>query len=248
MTGDVTDSRSFSPRAFTAIIESLRDEEYRFRSYEEARPDARDIILRHDVDFSLEAAEEMARMEHGLGVKATYFVLLRTEFYNPLSARGLAALQKIRDYGHDIGLHLDASLYLGNSDEIDDAAEKECGLLAAAIDQSIDVISFHRPAPELIAKRELIAGRLSAYSPRFLKDMGYCSDSRGGWHYGPPLEQEAIKEGRALQLLFHPIWWRESGLPPGERLKEFLEDRCRFLEQEVKNQSSVARSKPDGSH
>jgi len=53
--------------------------------------------------------------------------------------------------------------------------------------------------------------------------MGYCSDSRGAWHHGHPLDHPAVAEGRALQLLTHPIWWTTgAGRDPAATLERFL--------------------------
>jgi len=239
MNKGLIDSRSFSPDAYATLIAALRERGYEFRDYEKASPDARHIILRHDVDFSLEMALMMAEREAGLGVKATYFVLLRTEFYNLLSSQGLTMLKKIQQAGHRIGLHFDAALYEDSPSVIDTAAERECKIVESALEGPIDLISFHRPARELIAQQEYIGGRINAYGPKFVKDMGYCSDSRGAWHYGPPLENEAIRDGRALQLLVHPIWWQETILSPAGQLARFLEERRLFLDRELANHSSL---------
>jgi hypothetical protein len=49
------------------------------------------IILRHDIDFDLAAAQEFSLKEECAGVRSTYLVLLSTHYYNPASpkARGI---------------------------------------------------------------------------------------------------------------------------------------------------------------
>ena len=42
------------------------------------------IVLRHDVEFSVPIALKMAEIENTLGIRATYFVQLHSEFYNLL--------------------------------------------------------------------------------------------------------------------------------------------------------------------
>ena len=61
----------------------------------------------------------------------------------------------------------------------------------------VTMVSFHRPAPELLGHAAPLGGRAHAYQPRFFSDMGYCSDSRGRWGHGHPLEHPAVAEGRA---------------------------------------------------
>ncbi len=173
----------------------------------------------------------MARLEAVLGVGATYFVLLRTELYNPLSRDGLADLRAIAACGHDIGLHFDASRYAPDRAALDAAASREAAMLESALDRPVRMLSLHRPAPALIGDPRPLGGRSHAYEPRFMKDIGYCSDSRAAWHHGAPLEHTAIADGCALQLLTHPIWWMgESEQSPPERLQRFLAERYDTLD------------------
>ena len=75
------------------------------------------IILRHDVDYSLERVLPIAELEAKHGVQSTYFVLLRGQFYNVLSDRELVIIAKLVAMGHHIGLCFDETLYC-NSDWI----------------------------------------------------------------------------------------------------------------------------------
>ena len=53
------------------------------------------VILRHDIDYSLDKAVALAELERELGVSSTYFVLLTSEFYNLLSKDNLSKISKI---------------------------------------------------------------------------------------------------------------------------------------------------------
>jgi hypothetical protein len=225
------DARQFSPAAYAALIKNLRACGYEACGFAEAEIVKRHLIVRHDVDFSLAAALSMAENERALNLSSTYFILLRTEFYNPLSGEGLAALRKILELGHAIGLHFDAALY--PADRVEEEAGRECALLEAALGRPVALVSFHRPAPNLIGQADRLAGRINAYGGRFVREIGYCSDSRGAWRHGSPLDHPAVAEGRALQLLVHPFWWTEPMLPPEERLRRFLAERASFLDREL---------------
>ncbi len=181
----------------------------------------------------------MAELEHTRGVRATYFVLLRTEFYNPLSSAGLAALRRIAALGHTIGLHFDAALYDGDRAAIDAAAGREADLLAGIVGSAVESASHHRPGPLGADQPDHLGGRLNAYGPRFVRAIGYCSDSRGAWRHGHPVAHEAVKDGRALQLLVHPIWWQAPAMPPEQRLREFLRQRAAFLDREAARHCSI---------
>lgn len=237
-----SDARTFSPAAYASLIGDLRGRGYETRDFADMHAEKRHLVVRHDIDFSLDAALAMAEQERALDLSSTYFVLLRTEFYNPLSADGLAALGRIAGLGHTVGLHFDAALY--PAEQIEAAIGHECALLEAALGQHVAVVSLHRPAPDLIGHADLIAGRINAYGGRFVTDVGYCSDSRGGWRHGAPLEHKAVAEGRALQLLVHPFWWTEPMLSPEERLRRFLSERSVFLDRELAKHCLV--HKPSG--
>ena len=170
-------STDFSPVAYRSLLAALLDRGYDVRGYADAVPDQRHLILRHDIDLSLDAALPIAEIERALGLKAHYFVLVRTELYNLFSAAGRDALRRLTALGHDIGLHLDASLYDNATAMLGKAAEEECAVLAAATGAPVTVISFHRPAQALLGYPDTLAGRVHAYQPRFFTQMGYCSDS-----------------------------------------------------------------------
>ena len=129
-------------------------------------------------------------------------------------------LQRILELGHQAGLHFDASLYAGDRDSLEAACAEECGLLEACIGRPVEMVSFHRPAQALLGSESLLAARRHTYEPRFFREMGYCSDSRGDWHRGQPLAHAAVSDGRALQLLTHPIWWVAL---PGESVAQRLD-------------------------
>lgn len=237
MTAGGADAREFSPAGYAALLAGLGARGYVVRGFADSVPESPHLILRHDVDFSLGAALAMAEQEAALGVTAAYFVLLRTEFYNPLSGEGRAALARIRALGHAIGLHFDAAHYPGVS--LDEAARHEADVLAAAFGHPVELVSFHRPGATGIDTAERMGGRLNAYAPRYYGRNKYCADSRGAWHHGHPFEHEAVKAGRALQLLVHPFWWQAPAMPPAERLRRFLAERTAFLDRELARHCDV---------
>jgi len=232
----------FSPAGYAGLLGALRERGYAVRGFADADPAARHLVLRHDVDFSLGAALAMAEREAEAGVQSAYFVLLRTEFYNPLSGEGLKALERIAAL-HEVGLHFDAALYGGDARALDAAAARECDLLAQVIGRPVDLISYHRPGDARGEYPERLGGRLNVYAPRFYGPDRYCSDSRGGWHHGHPLEHAAIRAGRALHLLVHPFWWQEPALAPEERLRRFVAERSSFLDRELARHCTIHTAK-----
>lgn len=227
-------STGFTVEGYRALIEGLVQRGFTPTTFTGEVSAGRQVILRHDLDMSVAAALPIAKVEHDLGVVATYFVLLRTEMYNPFSEASRKGLLHLVELGHAVGLHLDASLYGESPEELDIAAEQECSVLEALLGQRVEVVSFHRPAQRLQGLERLIAGRRHAYQPGFFTDMAYCSDSRGGWHHGHPLEQKAVANGTPLQLLTHPIWWNATeGETVRQKLDRFALGRFDLLRAEI---------------
>jgi len=254
MRAETPTARAFTLDGYRQLVAGLLDRGYDVRGYGEAESAARHLILRHDLDMSIEAAVPVAETERALGVAATYFVLLRTEMYNPFSGRGLDGLRRIMALGHDIGLHLDASFYGAEPAKIEAAADRECAALEALLEAPVRTVSFHRPAPALLGLEGTLAGRRHAYEPRFFSEMGYCSDSRGAWEHGHPFDHEAVAAGRALQLLTHPIWWTGAAADgPQDKLDRFVDGRDALLRAELARNCEIydlaARSRAEsGGH
>ncbi len=230
---------SFDPTDFSAdnyfrLLQTLSSAGYENVDFSTIDPNQPHLVLRHDIDFDLEAAAKLARLEKDHGYGAIYFVLLTSEFYNPFSKHSRELLALIASFGHDIGLHFDTSIYDGDAQALSQAAETECLILAQLTGQKIRVISMHRPPAALVGENINFAGRLNTYAPRFTKNIGYCSDSRGAWHYGSPLESNAFEARKALQLLTHPIWWtQENPVSPQQSVAEFIRNRQAVLGQEA---------------
>jgi hypothetical protein len=227
----VNDAADFTLSGYRTLVTRLLDRGYLVREFKNADPNQPHLILRHDVDMSLEEAVTIGQLEATMGVRATYFVLVRSELYSPFTLAAAGAISELRRFGHEVGLHLDASLYPPSLADLEAAAARECRILEEIVGASVTVISFHRPAGPMLSVGERLAGRIHAYAPRFFREMGYCSDSRFGWHHGRPLDHPVVAQRRGLQLLTHPIWWtrkeRETGPQRLERLVERQDARFR---------------------
>lgn len=102
-----------------------------------ARNTASDLIaLRHDVDHDIDVALEMARIEHDLGYRATYYLLHTAPYWNtPEFFDKSLALQ---EYGHEVGLHVNV-LSEWASGSIDDPGARLAELLASLREAGIAV-------------------------------------------------------------------------------------------------------------
>src|SRR5262245_35308675 len=92
---------------------------YRFIGFGEASSEAH-VLWRHDIDFSVHRAVAMARTEAQRSLLATYFVLLRSPYYNALERQVADRLKEIASLGHRIGLHFELSAYeMGATEQVE---------------------------------------------------------------------------------------------------------------------------------
>jgi hypothetical protein len=219
---------TFSRSGYADLLTEFSARGYDVVGYDTVAASEPHLVLRHDIDVSPALALPMAEVEAELGLAAHYFFLTTSEMYNSASASARQVLAALLALGHRIGLHFDTAAYPADAD-LDAAAAKECRALEDITGCAVTMVSFHRPAAALLNNAKDIAGRQHTYQPRYFRDIGYCSDSRGGWHNGVPLEHPAVREKRALQLLTHPVWWGGEGEAQA-RLDQVLVERCHALD------------------
>jgi len=161
------------------LLAFLRERNYAFRSYHDYEDVPRCAILHHDINASLSCAVKLTALEAEEGVHSTWFVLLRTEFYNPFSRNGLAALQHIQSLGHEIGLHFDEASYASapEPDEVIQNIMKECGQKSALLETEASSVSMHRPSKATLDADYQIPGIINSYGKTFFHDFKYLSDS-----------------------------------------------------------------------
>ncbi|MGQ0671755.1 MAG: hypothetical protein ACT4N2_02580 [Hyphomicrobium sp.] len=213
---------SFSLTGYRLLVRGILERGYGLRSFQDADPVMPHLVLRHDIDQCIATARRLSDLETENGWQSTWFVLVRTEMYNPFSKANVGHLREMIAAGHEVGLHLDATHY-PSTEDFDAGARQECRMLEDITSSPVRIVSFHRPAPALIGSSDLVGGRIHTYMPRFINEMGYCSDSRGQWRHGFPWDHEAFRERRALQLLTHAIWWvGPDDREPRQRLADLV--------------------------
>jgi len=169
------------------LLEAAKAGGYRFAFFD-APFEAGTVILRHDVDLSLDAAVAVAELEAAAGAAATYFLMTRSEFYNLDSPSAAAAIERLRALGHRVGLHA----VWPNLDR----------------DSRFDpVLAWHNPDPGYM--REPVEGFVNVMEAPWA-DV-YRSDSNQHWRQGCPHEELAAGSFERLQLLTHPEIWAYPG-------------------------------------
>jgi hypothetical protein len=186
----------FDLEHYGELLEAVNAGGYRY-SFFDHEPRPGDLLLRHDVDLSLDSALRLAELEAAAGAAATYFLMTQSVFYNLASPEGLRALNRLRELGHQVGLH---AVWPG-----------------AELDERFDpVVAWHNPNQDYMS--EPLDGVVNVMQAPFFDPGHYRSDSNQRWRHGCPHEQLAHGDFEWLQLLIHPEIW----VYPGDTMRETM--------------------------
>ena len=188
--------------------------------YDEAVNKDEFIIMRHDVEFSLERAYNLSLVESEMGFTSTYFVQITNNSYNALSKRGIDMMRDMAYRGHIIGLHYHLN---GQTDAlaVRDGVRDQLRIMSEMVGLPINTYSFHRPTKDVYYYKIRIDGTYNAYGSEYFTyaenvdestdlDVKYIADSKHRWNYGYPNYETLIKYPK-IQLLLHPFSWSEEG-------------------------------------
>ena len=233
---------NFTYNDYRALIELLRENGYAFSSYINYPGRGKCVILRHDIDFSLEQAVKLARVENELGVRSTYFVLLSSDFYNPSSSSSYRYLHEILDLGHDIGLHFDETAYNYERFGIEYYIRKEARILSDLIDVNINSFSLHRPNHFTLETGIQIPGLINSYGEEFFTGFKYLSDSRRRWR--EPVEDIIRAQTyERLHILTHAFWYHQKDIDLTETIVDFIrsasDERKMTLKENITNLEQI---------
>jgi hypothetical protein len=202
-------SCDFSVEHYRELLRAAAAGGYRWAGFDRP-PEPGDLLLRHDVDLSLDAALELAEVEAEEGVWSTWFMMTRSSFYNLASSEGVEALARLRELGHRIGHH---AVY----PDVD-------------LDGRFDaVVAWHNPDPEFMQAE--IPGAVNVMRTPHFEPAHYRSDSNQDWRGRCPHDELERGTFEWLQLLIHPEIWAFDGDTMRETMESFLDaDRAARLE------------------
>lgn len=225
--------QDFSYEKYRYIIQQIK-QQYAICGSElvVSAPEQSSAFLRHDVDFSLEYSKIMALIEAEEKVKATYYIMLCSPFYDFRQKHNLNIIHDIYDMGHQIGLHYDSE-YLNdlpptNHERFLETLLEQKQYLEKTTGLAINTFSLHNPTYLLektfnqIKNNRYYYEMTNVYYKFLNNNIKYNSDSNGYWRY------ESIDEVidpvlfPYLHLLLHPFWWSNPDLSPREKVENLL--------------------------
>ena len=111
--------RDFTLKIYKELLITLQQTGYEFLTFEQYcnkrrrfRLPKKFIILRHDVDLRAENSLKTAKIEHSLGIRASYYFRVIRQSNKP------HIIKQIADLGHEIGYHYEElSLFKGNENQ-----------------------------------------------------------------------------------------------------------------------------------
>ena len=196
---------SFDYATYWSLLERISATHRLVRFADLQKADEPFCILRHDVDYSPRAALRLAEQEAARGVRATYFLLAGSSYYNLLAPEHAHVARTLVQQGHEVGLHYDVNSFTAfPRDEWPRLLKAQAALLGELSGAPVGSIAMHQPA-------------LNGEDP--FRDAGlvnasdvtatYVSDSCRAWRNR---EWEMLRSGTfppRLHLCLHPINWSE---------------------------------------
>lgn len=219
----------FTLANYERLLKLALEQGYVFGDYSlDDIPNRREMIWRHDVEFSVHWALKLAQIEHVEGVRAHYYVQLHSEFYNALEKEVFLLLKEIISLGHYVGLHFDAHFWeVQDQQQLEESLAKDSKILEDLLGVRITSFSFHNTTPALLAMDDLhYAGLLNVYAREIRQKYRYCTDSTGIWRYErlqDVLNDPGIKR---LQVLTHDGMWQDEPMAPRQRVLKCIKGRA----------------------
>ncbi len=178
--------------------------------------DARRVVyLRHDVDYSLDLAADLAQVNQRNGVRACFCIPARSHLVNLRSDESRRALDRLLAFDQNIGLHFFLSDHLrpGRCATLADVhaeIQKDFDFLSAQIaSAAVPVVSWHNPSVLGESCRSWVDAAIPGFvNPYHLaaKGLFYMSDSNLRFSV-EEWRGAAAGQMRRMHALIHPFQW-----------------------------------------
>ncbi|MFQ5786503.1 MAG: hypothetical protein ACE5H1_00835 [Thermodesulfobacteriota bacterium] len=226
------DEQDFSEERYRALLKMSLKQGYKPIFFGEEKGTKRFILWRHDVDLELNPALKMGRIEAEERIRSTYFLMTRSWFYNLFTKEGEFLVQKLLQFGHQVGLHCDLGVARGESISdkfVTERVHQDFSLITTFFGRDVfkPIVSFHNP-PQAVFKR-FFPGFYSTYSEHFFDEIKYLSDSNRIWREGPIEDWLSEDKVSQFSILLHPFIWAYGGKTMPEAISYYLKSRTSEL-------------------
>ena len=234
----------FSYEDYKKIIRIIKSTE-RYMDYHKALTSDKFILMRHDVEYSVERAYELAKVESSMDFTSTFFFQWTNNSYNILSRKNKDLIKDMHERGHTIGLHF-ALNGMTDMEQIRKQIAKEMDILNSMFEFKIDTFSIHRPSKDVLRENIKLPGIINAYQDEFFTfaenvtentpvSVKYLSDANHIWRYGYP-DEKNILENDKVQILTHPFAWCKRGYDNFDNYKSLIKEKYIELINSVDNE------------
>lgn len=203
------------------------------------------IIMRHDVEYSVDRAYQLAKVEQSMDFISTYFFQWTNNSYNILSRRNMDMIKDMHERGQHIGLHF-ALNGMTDMQQVRKRIKMEIEILSEMFGFEITEFSVHRPSKDILRENIKLEGILNAYQDEFFTfaeqitettelKVKYMSDANHIWRYGYP-DEANITGFDKVQILTHPFAWCKKGYDNFDNYKALLQEKYIELVESVDNE------------
>ena len=210
----------FSFEDYREIIRAVKESGRYVPTYAQAVGKERFILMRHDVEYSVDRAYALSRVEESMDFRSNFFFQWTNNSYNILSKKNRDILTDMHERGQTIGLHF-ALNGMTDMQMIRVRIRKEMEMLSDMLGFPVDCFSIHRPSPAVLKENIRMEGIYNAYQDDFFSfdvnagpdtelRVKYFSDANHVWRYGYP-DAETIGRFDRIQILAHPFAWTKKG-------------------------------------
>ena len=196
------------------------------------------IIVRHDVEFSVWRAYQLACLENKQGIQTAYFFQVSNNSYNILSKKNREMLEEIHFMGHQVGLHFHLN-GLTDINKIKKEIQNEILIMNSKLSFDVDSFSIHRPIEKILACNIKIPGLINTYQNDFFSyvkdinvhkpDIKYISDARHQWNYGIMPTENVLLKYKKIQMLIHPYSWNKKSCNNLENFQNLFSEKKQEL-------------------
>lgn len=221
-------SCNFTLKHYEEICNIIVKSQYKICFFNNCLSDYRNIlILRHDVDQSLEQSVKIAKIESKYNINSTFFIWLRSPFYNVFEKKYSDIIYEIINLGHQIGLHFDESAYkIEKEIDLNNYIEKETNILKRFFKMNIHAVSMHRPSKWILDNDIQLKKYINVYSKIYFEEFKYISDSKRQWKEGCVCKKINTNKYNKLHILIHPFWWIEKDIGFNKRISDFIKEKA----------------------